>query len=364
MNITPDKIYEAVQESIKGQDEYIKTLATLAWLQMIRYKNRKINNKPDGKINALVIGASGTGKTATVKAVSEYIKLPFFVADVTQYTGAGWKGRDLSEMIEELLIMNNYDTEKTSYSIVALDEFDKLFHSQITEDSSFSVISNLLKFIEGVTVTVKTKDNKDYTINTENMLFICMGAFDGLEDIMKKRIQPDNMIGFCTGEQAAETADNTDNILKQVTEEDLIEYGANSQIIGRMNTICVLNTLTQETLQEIITQSHNSPIASLNRLINTTQNVKISITAEATQAIAAEAIQKDTGARSLYNTIYTLLIPYIYRVASQNIDELQIDTDRNGTLYVKEIRQQDGRCLLCGVDIADITVTEPYIDYK
>ena len=363
MNITPDRIYEAVQQAIKGQDEYIKTLATLAWLQMIRYKNRKVNNRADGKINALVIGASGTGKTATVKAVSEYVKLPVFVADITSYTGTGWKGRDLSEMIEELLVLNNYDTEKTSYSIVALDEFDKLFHSQITEDSSFSVISNLLKFIEGVTVTVKTKDNKDYTINTENMLFICMGAFDGLEDIIKKRIQPDNMIGFCTTEQE-ETADNTDNILKQVTEEDLIEYGANSQIIGRMNTIIALNTLTQETLQEIITQSHNSPIKSLNRLINTTQNVKISITDNATQAIAAEAIQKDTGARSLYNTIYTLLIPYIYRVASQNIDELQIDTDNNSILHVKEVRQQGGRCLLCGVDIADITVTEPYIDYK
>ena len=125
-----------------------------------------------------------------------------------------------------------------------------------------------------------------------------------------------------------------------------------------------INSLTQETLQEIITQSHNSPIKSLNRLINTTQNVKISITDSATQAIANEAIQKDTGARSLYNTIYTLLIPYIYRVPSQNIDELQIDTDESSTLYVKEVRQQGGRCLLCGVDIADITVTEPYIDYK
>lgn len=363
MNITPDRIYEAVAQTIKGQDEYIKTLATLAWLQMLRYKNRKVNNRADGKINALVIGASGTGKTATVKAVAEYVKLPVFIADITSYTGTGWKGRDLNEMIEELLVLNNYDTEKTSYSIVALDEFDKLFHSQITEDSSFSVISNLLKFIEGVTVTVKTKDNKDYTINTENMLFLCMGAFDGLEDIIKKRIQPDNMIGFCTGEQAAETADNT-NILKHVTETDLIEYGANSQIIGRMNTICVLNSLTQETLQEIITQSRNSPIASLNRLINTTQNVKISITEEATQAIAAEAIERDTGARSLYNTIYTLLIPYVYKIATENIDELQITVNEQGTLYVKEIRQQDGRCLLCGVNIADITVTEPYIDYK
>ena len=97
-----------------------------------------------------------------------------------------------------------------------------------------------------------------------------------MEDIIKKRIQPDNVIGFCTTEQE-ETADNN-NILKQVTEEDLINYGASSQIVGRMNTICVLNSLTQETLQEIITQSHNSPITSLNRLINTTQNVKISIT--------------------------------------------------------------------------------------
>lgn len=163
MKNTPERIFDAVSQTIKGQDEYIKTLATLAWLQNVRWNNKNAigTNKPDGKVNALVIGGSGTGKTATVAEIAEIVKLPMAIVDISTFTGSGWKGRDLSEIIMELLTITDFNTDKVQYSIIVLDEFDKLFNNIVTSDTSFSITTNLLKFIEGTTMTV-TSAGKDY----------------------------------------------------------------------------------------------------------------------------------------------------------------------------------------------------------
>lgn len=359
MKNTPETIFDAVSQVIKGQDEYIKTLATLAWLQNVRWNNKNVigTNKPDGKVNALVIGGSGTGKTATVAEIAEVVKLPMLITDVTQFTGSGWKGRDLSEIITELLTLTDFNTEKTQYSIVVLDEFDKLFQNVVANDTSFSVTSNLLKFIEGTTMTV-TAGGKDYTINTQNMLFICCGAFDGLEDIIKKRLNINNVIGFNT-QQEQERQD----ILKEVIEDDLIEYGMSAQLVGRMGTICVLNSLTEAVLQDIILNSDNSSVKAMNRLINTTQNVKISISEPAAATLARQCIDKGTGARGLAQIVNNLLIPYIYTICSDSSNELRIES-KDGSLYVEKIQEKEGRLLICGVDMKYLTVTEDYADYR
>ena len=359
MKNTPEMIFDAVSQVIKGQDEYIKTLATLAWLQNVRWNNKNAigNNKPDGKVNLLAIGSSGTGKTATVAEIAEVVKLPMLITDVTQFTGSGWKGRDLSEIITELLTITDFNTEKTQYSIVVLDEFDKLFQNMVANDTSFSVTSNLLKFIEGTTLTV-TAAGKDYTINTQNMLFICCGAFEGLEDIIKKRLNINNVIGFNT-QQEPETQD----ILKQVTEDDLIEYGINTQLIGRMGTICVLNDLTEDILKEIILNSDNSPIKAMNRLINTTQNVKISISDTAAATLARQCIDKGTGARGLAQVVNSLLIPHLYGLCTDSSNELKIE-NKDSKLYVERVKEKEGRLLICGVDMQYLITTEDYADYR
>lgn len=359
MKNTPERIFDAVSQTIKGQDEYIKTLATLAWLQNVRWNNKNAigTNKPDGKVNALVIGGSGTGKTATVAEIAEIVKLPVAIVDISTFTGSGWKGRDLSEIIMELLTITDFNTDKVQYSIIVLDEFDKLFNNIVTSDTSFSITTNLLKFIEGTTMTV-TAAGKDYTINTQNMLFICCGAFEGLEDIIKKRLNINNVIGFNT-QQEPETQD----ILKQVTEDDLIEYGINTQLIGRMGTICVLNSLTEDILKEIILNSDNSPVKAMNRLINTTQNVKISISETAAATLARQCITKGTGARGLAQVVNRLLIPHIYTICSDSSNELRIES-KDGSLYVERVKEKEGRILICGVDMRYLTVTEDYADYR
>lgn len=359
MKNTPEMIFDAVSQVIKGQDEYIKTLATLAWLQNVRWNNKNAigNNKPDGKVNALVIGGSGTGKTATVAEIAEVVKLPMAIVDISTFTGSGWKGRDLSEIIMELLTITNFNTDKVQYSIIVLDEFDKLFNNIVTSDTSFSITTNLLKFIEGTTLTV-TAGGKDYTINTQNMLFICCGAFEGLEDIIKKRLNINNVIGFNT-QQEQETHD----ILKQVIEEDLVEYGISKQLIGRMGTICVLNSLTEDILKEIVLNSDNSPVKSINRLINTTQNVKISISDTAAATLARQAIDKGTGARGLAQVVNSLLIPYLYGLCSDSSNELKIES-KDGKLYVERVKEKEGRLLICGVDMQYLITTEDYADYR
>lgn len=359
MKNTPEMIFDAVSQVIKGQDEYIKTLATLAWLQNVRWNNKNAigTNKPDGKVNALVIGGSGTGKTATVAEIAEVVKLPMLITDVTQFTGSGWKGRDLSEIIMELLTITDFNTDKVQYSIIVLDEFDKLFNNIVTSDTSFSITTNLLKFIEGTTMTV-TSAGKDYTINTQNMLFICTGAFDGLEDIIKKRLNINNMIGFNTQQEQGK-----EGILKEVIEDDLIEYGMSAQLVGRMGTICVLNPLTEDILKEIVLNSDNSPIKAMNRIINTTQNVKISISDTAAATLAQQCIDKGTGARGLAQVINRLLIPYLYGLCSDSSNELKIES-KDDKLYVERAKEKEGRLLICGVDMQYLITTEDYADYR
>ena len=359
MKNTPERIFDAVNQVIKGQDDYIRTLATLTWLQSIRWNNKNAigTNKPDGKVNALVIGGSGTGKTATVAEIAEVVKLPMAIVDISTFTGSGWKGRDLSEIIMELLTITDFNTDKVQYSIIVLDEFDKLFNNIVTSDTSFSITTNLLKFIEGTTMTV-TAGGKDYTINTQNMLFICCGAFEGLEDIIKKRLNINNVIGFNT-QQEPETQD----ILKQAIEDDLIEYGINTQLIGRMGTICVLNDLTEDILKEIILNSDNSPIKAMNRIINTTQNVKISISESAAATLARQCIDKGTGARGLAQVVNSLLIPHLYGLCSDSSNELKIES-KYGKLYVERVKEKEGRLLICGVDMQYLVTTEDYADYR
>ena len=162
MNITAQQLYTEITESIKGQDEYVRNLATVVWLQKLRREYAKVSDKTDGKINMLVIGKSGTGKTATVEEMSKVAKIPCVIVDITGFTGSGWKGRDLTEIIAEMLIKTNCNTTDTEYSIIVLDEFDKLFNNMHTNDSSFCVLSSLLKFIEGTTVPL--------TIGKENYM--------------------------------------------------------------------------------------------------------------------------------------------------------------------------------------------------
>ena len=361
MNITAQQLYEEITESIKGQDEYVKNLATVVWLQKLRREYAKVSDKADGKINMLVIGKSGTGKTATVEEMSKVAKIPCVITDITSFTGSGWKGRDLNEIIAEILIKTNYNTTDAEYSIIVLDEFDKLFNNMHTNDSSFCVLSSLLKFIEGTTIPI-TIDKESYIIDTKNILFICCGAFDGLEEIINNRLNTTQRIGFNTVENADISADS--NVLQNVTEEDLMNFGISAQILGRFGSISVLNTLTADTMADIILNSNRSVIRSLHRLLNTTQDVSVEISPTAAREIAKQCIETETGARGLAQIVYKMLLPHLFMLETANIKKLLIDYDGRELFIDIAVADAETEGNICGVKIGDMEVIEPYISCR
>lgn len=358
MHITTQQLFEEITETIKGQDEYVRNLATVVWLQKLRREYAKVSDKSDGKINMLVIGKSGTGKTATVEEMSKVAKIPCVITDITGFTGSGWKGRDLTEIIAEMLIKTNYNTTDTEYSIIVLDEFDKLFNNMHSNDSSFCVLSSLLKFIEGTTVPL-TIDKESYIIDTKNILFICCGAFDGLEEIISNRLNTTQKIGFNTAENADMTFDS--NILQNVTEQDLMDYGISAQILGRFGSISVLNTLDTDTMTDIILNSNRSVIRSLHRLLNVTQDVSVEISPAAARNVAEICMETEVGARGLAQIVYKMLLPHLFMLQTANIKKLLIDYDGRELFVDIAVADIEAEERICGVKIGDMEVIEPYV---
>lgn len=361
MHITAQQLYTEITETIKGQDEYVRNLATVVWLQKLRRKYAKVSDKSDGKINMLVIGKSGTGKTATAEEMSKVAKIPCVIVDITGFTGSGWKGRDLTEIIAEMLIKTNYNTTDAEYSIIVLDEFDKLFNNMHTNDSSFCVLSSLLKFIEGTTVPL-TIGKENYIIDTKNILFICCGAFDGLEEIISNRLNTTQKIGFNTAENADISTDS--NILQNVTEEDLMSYGISAQILGRFGNISVLNALTADTMADIILNSNRSVIRSLHRLLNVTQDIAVEISRDAAQSIAKQCIEMETGARGLAQIVYKMLLPHLFMLQTANIKKLLIDFDGRELFVDIAVADAETEGNICGVKMGNLEVIEPYVSCR
>lgn len=359
MHITAQQLFEEITESIKGQDEYVRNLATVVWLQKLRREYAKISDKVDGKINMLVIGKSGTGKTATVEEMSKVAKIPCVITDITGFTGSGWKGRDLTEIIAEMLIKTNYNTTDAEYSIIVLDEFDKLFNNMHSNDSSFCVLSSLLKFIEGTTVPL-TIEKENYIIDTKNILFICCGAFDGLEETISNRLNTTQKIGFNTVENADISTDS--NILQNVTEEDLIDFGISAQILGRFGSISVLNMLDTDTMADIILNSNRSVVRSLHRLLNVTQDVSVEISRDAAREIAKQCIETEVGARGLAQIVYKMLLPHLFLLQTANTKKLKIDFDGRELFVDIAIAEAEER--ICGVKICNLEVIEPYVSCR
>ena len=358
MHITAQQLFEEITESIKGQDEYVRNLATVVWLQKLRREYAKVSDKTDGKINMLIIGKSGTGKTATVEEMSKVAKIPCLITDITSFTGSGWKGRDLNEIIAEMLIKTNYNTTDTEYSIIILDEFDKLFNNMHSNDSSFCVLSSLLKFIEGTTVPL-TIEKENYIIDTKNILFICCGAFDGLEEIISNRLNTAQKIGFNIEENNNISFDS--NILQNVTEQDLMDFGISAQILGRFGSISVLNTLNEDAMTDIILNSSRSVVRSLHRLLNTTQDIAVEISPTAAQEIAKQCIETEVGARGLAQIVYKMLLPHLFLLETANIKKLLIDYDGRELFVDIAVADTEAEGRICGAKLGDLEVVESYV---
>lgn len=334
IDLTPQTIFQQLQKTIVGQEEYLKALSNAAWLHQLKYQHfmdtANVFEKP--KQNLLVIGNSGTGKTLAVQTLGKILNLPVIIEDASSLTGEGWRGKSVSNICERIHRATD-KTEDKVYSIICLDEIDKVFRSNRTNysgaaDSGFLPLNNLLTFLAGGMITC-TDNNSKCSIDSSNFLVICLGAFDeDLPDIIKKRLTGTRQIGFC-GKGHEEP--DTDDLLQYVTEEDLHEYGIPWEFLGRLNLITKTRPLDVSDYRSILTQSDASPISQYNSLLSKTSGIRVSITNAAVTHIADKAAKSNEGARMLARIVSETLQPAISEIGQdQNIDGIEIDSNNNG----------------------------------
>lgn len=334
IDITPQTIFQQLQKTIVGQDEYLKALSNAAWLHQLKYQNfmdkGNIIEKP--KQNLLVIGNSGTGKTLAVQTLGKILNLPVIVEDASSLTGEGWRGKSISNICERIHRATDKAEDKV-YSIICLDEIDKVFRSNRINysgagDSGFLPINNLLTFLAGGMITC-TDSNSKCSIDSSNFLIICLGAFDeDLPEIIKKRLTGTRQIGFCAD---GHEEPDTDDLLQYVTETDLHEYGIPWEFLGRLNLITKTRQLTVSDYKRILTQSDASPISQYNSLLSNTSGIRVSITDAAVKHVADKAAKSNEGARMLARIVSETLQPAIFDIGqNQAIDGIEIDCNNNG----------------------------------